>query len=487
VKREVIRANLRPSPMQRAIIGDDHRTVVACCGRRVGKTWAGAHWIARRVHRRLDARVMAVRAGREQRWPGEGRPARICRYIQPDVLAWVVTPRDTHLDEIRGHLLRLYSRPGWREFLHPAFPGGIYDRGRQLWLLHCGVCARIDFIPASGEARMVGRGLDVLWIDEAGFIDNGRYQAIRPATMDRRAEILASGTPAVLGDDHWFTRLAQSGLEATHERAHPEVERDPETVTYIADTIQHAALEEARVEAVREARFWGERWAAQWIYADWRQRGRHVFPEWTPSAHIRAYEARGPWWYLGDTRLDRPDQVVGIVDWTGGSAPGAFVVVHVWRRNPLAVDDPRPLVVCVADHQGHEAYTMDGWWGLMHDAERRYGIGRWIGDPHAPHLIAQAQANGLWVEPGPAQDKGGRLNMVGAMLHHGEDVVPALYVSTHCEHIARQFSAYVWRVTREGHITDKPRQYDDHCLDCLAMLMPEIEAGACQIGHERYH
>jgi hypothetical protein len=42
-------------------------------------------------------------------------------------------------------------------------------------------------------------------------------------------------------------------------------------------------------------------------------------------------------------------------------------------------------------------------------------------------------------------------------------------------------------VTREGTVTDKPRQYDDHCLDCLAMLMPEIEAGTCQIGHERYH
>jgi len=252
--------------------------------------------------------------------------------------------------------------------------------------------------------------------------------------------------------------------------------------------VRHAALPEAREEAVKEAAFWGERWAAQWIYADWRHRGRHVYDEWEPAVHVRHYAVRGPAWYLGEDRLPRPDQVYGLIDWTGGAAPGAVVVCHVWRRNPLAPQDPRPLVVVVAEHQGYEAYTEDGWWGILRDLDRRWGVDRWIGDPHAPALITEAQGVGIWVEPGVAADKAGRIQLVAGMLHHDRrhGILPALYVAADCPVTARQFANYSWRITRSGEIMDKPRDYDDHCLDCLAMLIPELEAGGVWIGREHY-
>lgn len=465
--------------------------VVACCGRRVGKTWIGAYWMAKRVHAKMERLAVDVQNGTRRRSASEGKPPRIARYLPADIQAWVVAPAERHLDEARGYLLQLYAEQGWDEYLHPSFPGGIYDRGHQLWLLHGGVCARIDFVPASSEGRMVSKGLDILWIDEAGFLDNTRYQAIKPATMDKRAEMLCTGTPD-LGDEHWFTRLAISGLPEGHERSDPHVKKNEEVSTYIADTVRHAALREAREEAVKEARFWGDRWAARWIYADWRMRGRHVYDEFIADKHVKRYLMRGATWWLGNQRIDRPDTVIGAVDWSGGASPGAAVIAHVWRVNPLHADDPRPLVVIVWDHQGYDAYSDDGWWGILRAAERKWGVDRWVGDPHSPNLIQQANDAGIWVEPGAAADKQGRISMVGALLHHSEAsdgnaaVEPALYVARQCEHTMQQFAAYSWATTKQGELLDRPRQYNDHCMDCVAMIVPEVGEGTVWLGTEAY-
>jgi hypothetical protein len=262
--------------------------------------------------------------------------------------------------------------------------------------------------------------------------------------------------------------------------------------TYIADTVTHAALKDAREEALKEARFWGERWAARWIYADWRMRGRHIYDEFVADLHVHTYRLRGAVWWLGNYRLPRPDSVIGAVDWSGGSAPGAAVIAQVWRTNPIDPDDPRPLLVIVWDHQGYEAYSNDGWWGLLRSADRKWSVDRWVGDPHAPVLIEQANAAGIYVEPGAAADKMGRIAMVASMLHHAPEaegraeVRPALYVSRRCEHTMEQFSLYSWATTRHGEILDKPKQYNDHCMDCVAMIVPEIGEGACWLGTEAY-
>jgi len=455
----------------------------------------GALWLAKRLHGRMDDRVAAVARGEAPRWPGESLPARSAKYIQPDILAWIVAPAERQLDEARGYLLRLYAHEGWDRYLHPAFPGGLYDRGHQLWLMHCGVCARIDFIPASSEGRLVGKGLDLCWIDEAGFVDNARFQALRPSLMDKKADLLATGTPS-LGDDQWFTRLAKSGLEKGHERSDGNVERDPDVSTYIADTATHAALPAAREEAVSLARFMGTRLAAQWLDADWRQRGRHVYDEWSADRHAVYYKLRGAAWWLGRVRLPRPDTVIGSIDWSGGASPGAAVVAHIWRNNPLSDIDPRPLVVQVAEHQGYEQYTDDGWWGILRGMDRRWGVDRWVGDPHGPNLIKEANDAGIWVEAGSAADKPGRIRLVAGLLHWAEGsddprtpiaaIAPAMYVSNRCEKTMAAFADYSWQTTRDGHITDKPKQYNDHLLDAIAYIVPEIDVGSVWVGTEAY-
>jgi hypothetical protein len=468
----------QPSWIQSEIVEAETRIVVACCGRRVGKTWVGVLWTIDRICQRVARRLEEIRDGKARRWEGLGKSAKVAKFLQPDILVWCVAPRETHLDDAKSQFLRLFTGD-WSRFLHPAFDGGLYDRGHQLWLLFSGVCVRIDFVPAASEARMVSKGLDIVWIDEAGFVPNDRFRALKPATMDRKSDILATGTPS-LGDSHWFTRLAASGLTSDHERYNAHIsEKDPEVTTFIADTFTHAALPEARTEAIREEAFWGKDFADLWLRADWRTKGRHVFPMWRPDLHVVQYTT-GRGWRVGGRPLPRPDHVWGAVDWSGGAAPGAATVVHVWRRHPLSPLDPRPLMVIVEDSQGKQAYTDDGWWGILRSLDQRWGVDRWVGDPHSPHLITQARGAGLYVEPGPHADKAGRINVVAGLLHHdpSKSVSPALLVSDRCTHVPRQFAQYSWRVSRDGAVQDQPRQYDDHCLDCIAMLAGEIVSGS---------
>jgi hypothetical protein len=477
----------QPSWIQSEIVEAKTRIVVACCGRRVGKTWVGVLWTIDRIVQRVSRRLEAIARGELPPWEGLGKSAKVAKFLQPDILVWCVAPRETHLDDAKSQFLRLFTGE-WSRFLHPAFDGGLYDRGHQLWLMFSRVCVRIDFVPAASEARMVSKGLDIVWIDEAGFVGNERFRALKPATMDRRADILATGTPS-LGDQHWFTRLAASGLSSDHERYNAHIaEKDPEVTTFIADTFTHAALPEARSEAIREEAFWGKDFADLWLRADWRTKGRHVFPQWNPGLHCVPYET-GKWWKLNGKRLDRPDYTIGSVDWSGGAAPGAAVIAHVWRRTPLSPDDPRPLVVICEDHQGKQAYTDDGWWGILRSMDARWGVDRWIADPHSPHLISQARSAGIYCVNGPHADKAGRINIIAGLVHHDKEksIVPALYVSTRCEHTPRQFSQYSWQVTRDGQMTDRPRQYDDHCLDCIAMISGEIStSGSIAIGSTLY-
>ncbi|MHC4644070.1 MAG: hypothetical protein ACYTBJ_01115 [Planctomycetota bacterium] len=349
---------------------------------------------------------------------------------------------------------------------------------------------------------MVSKGLHGAWVDEAGFVPNDRYLALRPTLWEHEGKLLATGTPA-LGEDHWFTRLAISGLREGDERYDPHVaEPDPTITTFIADTVRHAFSEQARMEAQKDAKFWGPIWAAQWIYADWRQRGLQIFREWNPGKHVidfkRPYSAPGsiprigrqPWCYLGKTPVyTAPSLTYGVVDWSGGTAPGAAVVALTWKKNPLTDNDPRSLVVVVEDHEGHEAYTSDGWWRILSSMSKRWGVDRWLGDPHAPRLIRAANRAGIPVKDGAHQDKLGRISLVAALLHHDttEEIPPALYVSARCQHVPREINGYQWRRSRAGLATDKPKDFDDHTTDCLAMLAAEVYTGSSlSIGGKQF-
>lgn len=502
LERDLVPLDKTFSPKQAEAYGliEDFDNICLCWGRRCGKTDIASLMSQIMMWRGARPLIEAVARGERPPWSGIGKRKALAANHRPDARAWVVAPTEDHLQEIRGHLFDIYSE-GAEDYFHPEL--SYHRRGREFWFLYGGVSICLSFIPAVKPASLVGKGLIHVYVDEGGLISNERYAHLSPSLWDQAGSKLVTGTPDP-DTHHWMTRLAVSGLPKGHERAdHKIAQPDPDVRTVLANTIEHAYLQRAREQSAKEAQHRGEAYAALWIYADWRRKSSNVYREWRNELHVRRYVTRHSRWWLGNKRLRHPDEVIGSIDWTGGSAPGACIVVHVWAENPIDEDDPRPLIVIVDEHQGYDAYTDDGWWGIMRNLEVRWGVHRWIADPHAPRLIQQAIEAGFAVDAGPHADKMGRIAIVASHLHHtvkkGEEnkrqdpdagektVIPALYVSSICEHAARQFNNYGYRVNKvTQEITNTPRDYDDHVLDCVAMVIPEVGSGAIWIGHEHY-
>ena len=464
------------SPKQVEILRSDKRNIAIDGGRRFGKSFIAAAKFTMQVHQR-----MASLRGKVKLWGGAGMPKAKARHQPPHVEAWVVTPRERHLEQCRAYLQSYYAGQ-YHRYLHPEL--ALIDGGKQLWLYYGGVAARIRFVVGQSAVGMVSGALDAVWLDEAGLMDNEVMAALNPVLWERKATRICSGTPE-LGTEHWFTRMCLSGLDPDHPYYVADVvPRDEDTLTVIG-TSYDAYLQDVRTEAEKDAKRNGDAWASQWLLGDWRLPSLFVYSEWDPAKHICRYTPEQP--MLHGKRLPKPSVVLGVKDWAySADKPGATVVFHVWYRNPLdPTDTSRPLVIAVEDKQLKAEYTKDGWYGVMKSMRQRYGLRQWYADPSAPDLIRQASnfARSIGaVRPAEKGDKWGRINLVRALLHSAEDMPPAFYINgDRCPNLARQFENYRMATKRSGETTEKTIDYDDHCLDCVAFLMGKVMRGGYSV------
>lgn len=445
-------------------------------GRRLGKSYVAAGKFLSRVFGRVHVAAEQIRRGEREPWEGlKVRPS-VARQLDPDVESWVVAPRELHLNRCRANILSYFG--GARSRL--LYPGiALADSGRQLWLQSGGVAARIRFAVAGSVAGMVSTGVHELWVEESGLTENQVIAALDPVTWEYGGHRISTGTPH-LGTEHWFTKAILSGLDPKHPFFEPGlVEPDPGSISFVG-TSYDSPLSEVREAAKAAEKTAGKTWSAMWIYGDWRIRDAYIYGEYDPQIHLARYDHRT--FSLNGARMRRPNLVLGVKDWAySDTRPGALVVLHVWLRNPLSTGDrTRPLVVVVDDRREVLPYTKEGWYGVMAELRREYGIHYWIADP-SRHELIKAAAKHLAsigpVRPAPKPDKAGRIVIVQSWIHHEDGVPPALYVSDRCKILPREIPAYRRAFARSGEMKEEPYQYDDDCLDCLAFAAGHLTEG----------
>jgi hypothetical protein len=442
-------------------------------GRQFGKSYVGAARFVLRLQARIDAAAAAIDRGELRPWAGIGKtPADAC-LEPPTVQAWVLTPREKHLQQCRGYI-RSYYQGAAARLLHPHPRMRSRNAGRDMWLLHRGVGCRISFVPASGWTAVTGYSIDLLWVDEAGLLDSLIWDAVGPLLWAQDGELIATGTPS-LGLDHWFSAGCMSGLEPSHPYySHGVVERSPRATTIIG-TSYEAFSANVRERAKLDAKKNGPSWESQWVLGDWRLPDVFVYSEWEPRTHIVEYNAATHRLKMGGkwVALPRPSSVYGVIDWAYSSQrPGACVVYHIWRQNPLDPARSQPLIIAVADRQEAMAYNAHGWYREFKDLRTLYGVQRWYCDPSMDEMRRAAVKAGIGiVDPADKADKAGRINLVKSLLYHDTDSPPALLVSDSCKHLPRQFENYQYRLDAHKNPTDRPSDIDDHCLDCCAFLV----------------
>jgi len=468
---------------QAAIIECTTRYVAVIGGRRFGKSWTCAPAFLRRVHARHEAAMAKVRRGEQEPWAGAGLPAKQARHIPPHINAVVIAPMERHLEQCKAYI-RAYYTGSFRKFLHPDL--WLADAGRQTWLFYGGVATRIKFVVGKSITSVVSDENDVIWIDEAGMLDDAVFDALLPTTWNRNGEIIASGTPE-LGLEHWFNRFCLQGMSPEHEYYEPDVVEPDANVTTFVGTSYEAYDPNVRKAARKAAKLLGEGYEAQWIKGDWRLPGQFVFDGWDPLVHVVDYDPATRKLAGHRLPLPRPSLIVGVKDFAYSSTqPGAAVVFHVWFHHPLDVglelakDFRRPLVIAVEDLEQKAEYTAAGWIQDLASLRHRHGVRYWYADPSRDELLQLLQrfkAKVGLVKPASKADKAGRRTLLKALMEHSAETPPAFFVSSKCRTLPTQIASYKWKLDAKRNPKPEPQEHDDHCIDCCCFLMGHVMRG----------
>jgi len=183
--------------------------LVACAGRRGGKTQAGAAEFVRRVLRDAADKLLGRR-----RWAGQPHPPWV-RPAGKDPEAFlryaVVAPTHALLDEPRIALRRYLGH------VRDGAPGLIVSQGRDetgIWCAWIDGGIRVDFFSGERPELLVGRGYHGVWLEEAARIKPAVWRDnLRPALSDHSGWALFTTTP--LGRNWFWEEIWARGNRAS--------------------------------------------------------------------------------------------------------------------------------------------------------------------------------------------------------------------------------------------------------------------------------
>jgi len=220
----------------------------------------------------------------------------------------------------------------------PLLRGSVLDESKTALTLSNGSVIRS--VPAS-QRQIRGWPVDLLIVDEAGFIDDDIWRAAEPAIIARPgSKVILTSTPWG-GPQHFFRQLWQRGMTAPDE--HVASWHWPSSVSPMVDA---ALLEQIRE---REA----PHYFAREFLAEWTDDVGAFFTSVELEAATKVFDLVSPDEYAGGLV-----NVVGGVDWGARHDANTLAVIS---RAPEPVDErgrARYRVMWLEEHFG---LSYDGW------------------------------------------------------------------------------------------------------------------------------
>lgn len=193
-----------------------------------------------------------------------------------------------------------------------ALSSSVDDEGKSLLTLDNGSVIRS--VPASAR-QIRGWPVDLLIVDEAGFIDNEIWQAAEPSVIARRGSRLILVSTPWGGVDHWFRRAWQRGMDHPDEMY--ESWHLPSTASPLVDL---ALLEEIRKQNTDD-------YFRREFMAEWMEDAGSYFSESELMECVADYQMTAPedleWW------LDRRYAAAGGIDWGFSHDANVLTLVSV--------------------------------------------------------------------------------------------------------------------------------------------------------------
>lgn len=299
----------------------------------------------------------------------------------------------------------------------------------------------IEFKSAHRPERLVGVGLDGLWIDEAARIDNEAWKGqLRMRLSDRLGWGLFSTTP--LSRNWFYNEIWQRG-EAENSLY------DPHYSNVHFTTAQNTALPHLKKEVAQARRELPARYFAREYMASFEAFVGQVYEEFDRKIHLATPE-----------QLPKSfDEVRVGVDW-GFRNPGAMIVVGLdgdgtwWAveefyKQRLPVDSPTAGV---------------SWVSVAKKMAEQWRPAAFLCDPSRPEHIRAFCAAGL---PAKAADNhvAAGIQRVATLLHVEAGSSPRLRFLQSLTQLLSEIVNYRWR--EDDPAAEEPVKENDHALDAL--------------------
>jgi len=286
---------------------------------------------------RSSARFRVVAAGRQV---GKSRTlAKVSLHeatTRPNILILVVSAGDEAAKRLLADCVALANASD-------ALRGSIVDDGKSLLTLTNG--STIRSVPASIR-QIRGWPVDVLIIDEAGFIDNEIWDAALPAIISRPGSRVVIASSPWGSSEHWYRALWNRGMDSPDDNY-----RSWQWSSYDSPLADKALLDE-----LKDAR--PSEWFAREVLGEFTEESGSYFSERELMDAVADYELCAPddleWW------MDQRFAAAGGVDWGFSHDANALTLVSVledFGKNREILGDKLALFIPWFFYKYRWAYT----------------------------------------------------------------------------------------------------------------------------------
>lgn len=407
-------AGFRPPIAAAAFYESEARFTSGVAGVRGGKTFGGARAVIRRVIR--DMRTKKIR-------PGGHR----------GLLYWCVAPTyDLSIVQFR-EIIEIVTQAGVVANVSYSWP-------RAIDLVNG---TRIEFRSAHRPERLVGAGLDGVWIDEVARVDAETWKGqLRQRLSDRAGWGVFTSTP--LGRN-WFykeiySQAANVGGDHADYESHTWRTADNTYIPGIAEEVAKARGELPGKYFRREYEASFDEFIGQ-VYDEFSF--KHHVVSTIPAADQFVEKRAGVDWGFRNP---------GVVLVGARDKDNVWWIIHEEYAAGLQIKPP-------PEH--------DNWTKRFMRIAKEHRPGLWLCDTADPENISAMRAAGVPVKDADKHVLKG-IESVAKALHVRDGIGAGLRIHKSCAHLIEEIQSYQWR---ESSNNEEPEKENDHCMDALRYLI----------------
>lgn len=413
--------NYKPHSKQVPFHRSKARFKALAAGTRGGKTYACAREFLRRVYR--------DRANKKGR-----------------LNYWIIAP-DYNLTEVaREELATILGCDNPEDMVSSPLVKKWNASKFRLWL-HGNIL--IEFKSAERPERLVARGLDGAWFDEAARCPAVAWANLRARLADRRGWCLFGTTP--MGKNWFYDEIYRLGdpLDELY---------DPWFRSFLFKTADNTAVPGLAAEVERARKQMPLRYFRRDFEASFEVFVGQVYDEFDRDVHVLPPE-KIPATFA---------EVIATKDWGYRPNPGVTLLIGITGAGDWYVFDEiyeTELLITPANADDRS----DNW--IKRDKElregQRQGINEWFADPSEPAYIEAYRRNGINIREAK-NDVAPGIQAVATLLHINEETGrPRLFISAKCRNAIRELEGYHYKENKDGTLKEVVEKKDDHCPDAL--------------------